>query len=255
MRGPILLTMAATRKVGDRSPITRVVAVALACGANASLFLLLWFSRSGGSPEVVAPAMIWISVPVLTPPPRAPPPPPDQPVPRAPAIQIPAPVVIAPSSETSTAITLPPIDWYAEGQRAARNAFPDNAQVKPDTQDSAPKVQEPGLSSVPHKAGDSERIEGGETITWINETCYISNRPVPPPTMAGEFQMLRPVCKVRSMNRRRSEKDAAGLKDEAALEEKPQPSDSTQPLPELALGQYRLQCSLLYPNIPYIDEF
>ena len=96
-----------------------------------------------------------------------------------------------------------------------------------------PKDQEPGLSSVPHKAGDSERTEGGETITWINETCYISNRPAPPPTMAGEFQMLRPVCKVRSMNRRRSEKDAAGLKDEAALEEKPQPSDSSNPFPNL----------------------
>jgi hypothetical protein len=214
--------MAATRKVE-----VRVVALALACGANASLFLLMWFAHTSESPEPVAPSMIWMSMPVPVQPTPVPPPP-DQPRSRAPARdRLPAPIVVSPSPEQSTAITLPRIDWYAESARAARKAFPDNAQVKPDTsQDSKPKDQGPGLSSAPHKAGDSERRDGGETITWINETCYISNRPVAPPTMAGEFQMLRPVCKVRSMKERKSEKDAAGL-------EKPQPTDSSNPFPNL----------------------
>jgi len=197
---------------------------------------LLWFSRTGGSPDAIAPAMIWISIPQLPQPrPELPPPPPDQVPPRASTAPIPAPEVIAPSTVPSTAITLPSVDWYAEGQRAARNAFPDNAKVKPETSlDSEPKAMElPDLSNRPHKRGDTEHFEGGETITWLDERCYVSNRPVPPPTMAGEFQMARPVCKVRSMKARQREKDAAALKEAGGPVEKPQPSDSTNPFPNL----------------------
>ena len=156
MHGPILRVMPARRK-----PAVRITALALAFGANASLFLLLWFSRSGGSTgsscasddlDIHAAVAQARSRTYL----RRPP---DQVEPRAPiAAPIPAPEVIAPTTQPSTAITLPPIDWYAEGQRAARNAFPDNARVKPEASlDSPPKAMElPDLSDRPHKRGDTE---------------------------------------------------------------------------------------------------
>jgi hypothetical protein len=219
-----------------RKPAVRITALVLAFGANASLFLLLWLSRSGDSPEAVAPAMIWISMSQARPEAIPPPLPPDRVEPRAPiTATVPAPVVIAPPSQPGTAITLPPIDWYAEGQRAARNAFPDNAKLSPEgSLDSAPKAMElPDLSNRPHQRGDTEHFEGGESITWLDERCYITNRPVPPPTMAGEFQMQRPVCKVRSMKARQREKDAAALKEAGDPVEKPQPSNSSNPFPNL----------------------
>ncbi len=65
----------------------------------------------------------------------------------------------------------------------------------------------PDKSKQPHKAGDTEHFEGGEVITWLNERCYVSNRPGPV-GFGGESKKM---CKVRSMAARRSEAMAAEL--------------------------------------------
>jgi hypothetical protein len=208
-------------------PGVRITALALACVANAALFGLLWSSRSERAFVEAVPVMIWITATERS---RPPPPPAPLPAPRkaraANPGQLPLPVVIAPAPERSTAITVPPIDWYAEGLRAARNAVPEVAREKPGPSlDSKPQALElPDSSDVPHRPGDSERGDGGVVITWINETCYYRSDPLE--NMMGDPHKLKlPVCKARSMKERQGEKRAE------ELEELAMPKYLREPLP------------------------
>lgn len=202
---------------GRGNHAVRATALALAAAVNA-LFLSLWLiSRVDPVRESVVQAMIWISASQ----PPLPPPPPVPNEPRVPsAVRFPLPALITPTPEQSTAITVPPIDWYAEGLRSARNAFPDEVREKPaPSLDSKPQALVlPDKSRQPHKFGDVEHYEGGEIITWINETCFISNKP-----SEGGFGGLSdrsiaprlkvPTCKARSMARRRGEAAAKALEE------------------------------------------
>jgi hypothetical protein len=197
-----------------RSHAVRITALALAGVVNL-LFLSLWlFSRAHITPEVVATAMIWITAPL---PNRLLSKPPPSRNPRTPsASRTPVPIAIAPAPAQSTAITVPLIDWYAEGQRSARNAFKDKVQEKPGPSlDSKPQALVlPDTSNQPHKFGDDEHREGGENLFWINETCYYSNKPTE--SMFGVTPWLKlPTCKARSMSERRSEASAADLENAA----------------------------------------
>lgn len=208
-----------------RSHAVRITALALA-GAVNLLFLSLWLlSRAHVAPEAAITAMIWITAPLA---PRTTPKTPRQ-QPRAPfTVRAPSPLV-TPSTTPApiTAITVPPIDWYAEGARSARNAFRDEVREKPaPSLDSKPvALVLPDKSKQPHKAGDTEHFEGGEVITWINERCYFSNRPAP----VGFGGESKKVCKVRSMAARRSEAMAAELEKDA----KPEYLSRPLPLPPL----------------------
>jgi hypothetical protein len=204
-----------------RCPAHRITALALACAVNA-LFLSLWlFSRARIAPEAVATAMIWMTAPLQRPPlpqslvreSRA-----------ASAARIPVPIIESPVPELSTAITVPPIDWYAEGARSAREVFKDQLRETPEPSlDSKPQALVlPDRSNLPHKAGDTEHFEGGEVITWVNERCYYSNRPSAI-SFGGASQK---VCKTRSMSQRRSEARAAEM--EKAIK----PDYLDRPLPQ-----------------------
>jgi hypothetical protein len=219
--------MPASSKTG-----VRVTALALACCANAALFCLLWFNRSYRVPEAAVPVMIWIAAPDRPrPPPQVPPPtpPPDKQSPRpASVVSTVSPAVVQPATEPGTAITVPPIDWYAEGERVARNAGSPAAMVMPKSSlDSKPQVLSlPDSANLPHKLGDSEQFEGGDVITWINERCYYKSDPLEN-MQGGPPRLKLPICKTRSMKARRSEASATALQEEM----KPQYLREPLPLP------------------------
>jgi hypothetical protein len=62
--------------------------------------------------------------------------------------------------------------------------------------DSKAKLIELPKGGLPHQIGDSQRFADGELITWINDQCYVSNRPLAGP----QLDPGRPnvVCKDRS---------------------------------------------------------
>jgi hypothetical protein len=208
-----------------RTHAVRITALALA-GAVNLLFLSLWLlSRAHVAPETAITAMIWITTPLV---PRMSPKTPE-PRPRVPStVRTPLPRVTPSTTPApTTAITAAPIDWYAEGTRSARNAFKDEVHEKPaPSLDSRPvALVLPDKSKQPHKKGDTEHFEGGEVITWLNERCYVSNRPGP----IGFGGASQKICKVRSMAARRSEAMAAELEKDA----KPEYLSRPLPLPPL----------------------
>lgn len=199
---------------GRKNHAIRAIALVLAVVVNA-LFLSLWLlSRVDPVRESVVQAMIWISAPRPLPAP---------PVPNEPraasAVRVPLPIVVTPAPEQSTAITIPPIDWYAEAARSARNAFPDEVGEKPaPSLDSRPQALVlPDKSKQPHKFGDEEHLEGGEIITWMNETCYVSNKltegfgGLSDRSRAPQLKVW--TCKRRSMKERRGEAAAKALEE------------------------------------------
>jgi hypothetical protein len=210
-----------------RRPLVRATALALAGAVNLLFLLLLLSSRHRPPVEQIATAMIW-----LTSPPRevlsVPPPGQSQ---SERAEQLPSPIVESPASEPVTAITLPPgaippIDWHREAEIAVRNAVPEIVRLNPKPSlDSKPKALVlPDRANMPPKAGDVWHREGGETITWISETCYISNKP--PSILFNPVPgLMLPTCKVRSMAERAAEKRAQEMIKET------QPEYLRRPLP------------------------
>jgi hypothetical protein len=206
----------------------RATALVLAGAVNLLFVLLLLSSRSRTASEQVITAMIWLTPARDEPPVTLPP----TELPQSErGEQSPSPSVESPRSESSTAISLPPvaippIDWYAEAEIAVRNAVPEIVRLNPKPSlDSKPRALVlPDRANMPHKAGDVEHREGGETITWINETCYYSNKP--PSILFNPVPGLAmPTCKVRSMAERAAEKRAQEMVKEA------QPEYLRRPLP------------------------
>jgi hypothetical protein len=70
------------------------------------------------------------------------------------------------------------IDWAAERSRAAeRTVAGERGKSGESRLYSKPNVIELPKGPKSPKAGDSQRFEGGELITWINEKCYATNLP------------------------------------------------------------------------------
>ena len=67
-----------------------------------------------------------------------------------------------PAPAQDTAITLPPIDWDAEGARSVRDVFRDEVPgiPKPSLDSKPQALVLPDTSNLPHKAGDTEHFEG-----------------------------------------------------------------------------------------------
>ena len=114
------------------------------------------------------------------------------------------------------AITLLPefegavVDWDAESRRIAGELVArQSAEEKLRKLDRPPAGLGPppaGLGPPPPessrpKAGDTQRFEGGEVITWINDRCYYTNQNFSTPFLAGapvgssDLRVQRPVCK------------------------------------------------------------
>jgi hypothetical protein len=85
----------------------------------------------------------------------------------------------APVAESSNAITAPNVNWDAEAkatvqqkndddeaEKRRRNlAGPSDSQLDWARNNAAPRRDH-------HEAGDEERAEGGELITWVSDKCY-----------------------------------------------------------------------------------
>lgn len=107
------------------------------------------------------------------------------------------PVPAQPSeSEPSTAPSLIPlIDFGAEVEDAVRDSLA--RQAAKDAQRQFGAV--PGGMKRPpkrgrHEPGDTERFEGGEVVTWINDRCYYSSKP-PPGSDPNPLRLMTPTCK------------------------------------------------------------
>lgn len=91
------------------------------------------------------------------------------------------------------------VDWNAEAGRVAGDvAEQSSAKEKYRPLDRLP----PGMGPPPPKSsrrqfGDTQRFEGGEIITWINERCYYTSRNYGSAGLASgsDLQLQRPVCK------------------------------------------------------------
>ena len=185
----------------------RIAALALAGAVNA-LFVSLWLlSRAQVAPVPAVTAMIWLTTPMPLRPLPKPSPKLKERAPSSARTPLPA-ASPAPALVRDTAISVPPIDWDAEGARSVGNLKEEVKEKRGTALDSKPQVLVlPDRSNLPPKAGDTQRFEGGQVITWINEVCHYTSRPGPM-NFGGES---RKVCKVRSMNKRRSEALAAEL--------------------------------------------
>lgn len=110
---------------------------------------------------------------------------------------------ISPTVDGSTvpiAPLIPPIDWMAEAKRAAgdilaredRQASRRALGVIPKGLD-LPRARDQG----PHR-GETDRFDDGETITWISDRCYYTNRdPAHLPVFITGLQrpLPHPICK------------------------------------------------------------
>jgi hypothetical protein len=102
----------------------------------------------------------------------------------------------APSIESTAPISIPPIDWAAEAERAARDVVARQSEgdslrsldAHPEGMDLPPPDQRG------HHLGDTEHLEGGEIIDWVNDKCYYTKMPPPGPDL-GPLRLMLPVCK------------------------------------------------------------
>jgi hypothetical protein len=211
-----------------RSHTVRITALALA-GAVNLLFLSLWLlSRAHVAQEPEVMAMLWLPPPLRQASPQLPPV--QQPRSRQmriPAVRAPVPSLSpesSPASAPSSAISMPLIDWYAEGMFAAHQQFKDEMREKPaPSLDSKPGILVlPDKSKLPHKAGDTEHFEGGVVITWVDFRCYFTNQP----GAIGFGGTSVRVCKKRGMPERDSEARAAQLQRDVS------PEYISRPLPQ-----------------------
>ena len=110
---------------------------------------------------------------------------------------LPLPEIDAPSDSALSppvSDSMPRIDWIDERRREVASIV-----AKQNARAAVPKIgQHPKGMDLPHeqfehKAGVVEHYEGGETIEWINDRCYYTNKP-PSPNYTG---LMLPVCKPR----------------------------------------------------------
>jgi hypothetical protein len=81
----------------------------------------------------------------------------------------PAPVL---DTEKNNAITMPNVDWGAQAQEAVRNG--EFTRLEKGNRNLVP------VPGAQHKAGRSERSEGGEVITWEDDECFWTTRGINP---------------------------------------------------------------------------
>jgi hypothetical protein len=95
----------------------------------------------------------------------------------------------------------PRIDWAEQAQHAAEDALARREADGRLRSFGFPQFSEPGRSPRKgHVLGDVEHFEGGETIDWINNRCYYTNRGIA--DFASEMgpgpkRLWLPVCKHR----------------------------------------------------------
>ncbi len=183
----------------------------MAIGVNLLFVLLLLFSRARTAPEPVAAAMIWMAVEesrvvsrqTLRPAVKR------QSlvgVPEMPQVTMPLRPEPSPVVEEPTPIAAPTIDWNTAAAKASRDFVgQQELESRGSVLDSKPGVLVLPPTAKKHKAGDTEHYEGGEVITWINDSCYVK---LDPERTGPDF---RRICKTGSQYERNSEARAEAL--------------------------------------------
>ncbi len=100
----------------------------------------------------------------------------------APRLALPSVLPLLPPNSRESPITVtpatPPIDWTAEAERAARDVLArEDRKALLRAFGSIPKgLDLPRPENRRHRRGESWRFDDGETITWISDRCYYTNR-------------------------------------------------------------------------------
>ena len=109
--------------------------------------------------------------------------------------------LVQPEEPEENAISAAPrIDWAEQAKHAAEDALARRDADSRLRSFDFPKFSEPKRSPQGHVLGDVERFEGGETIDWINNRCYYTNRPIADFARdmgPGVKELALPVCKHR----------------------------------------------------------
>ena len=181
---------------------SRTVILALACLGHVGLILLLSRGIDGvrrRAPErEPEPLLIVLLESLVRPEPQARPAGPPVLAPPTAISPIPLPEIDVPSDSALSAPPVsdlvPPVDWVGERQREVATIMQrQSAEATRPKLGEQPKGMELPHEQFEHKAGVIEHREGGETIEWINDRCYYSNKP-PRPNYTG---LMLPVCKPR----------------------------------------------------------
>jgi len=180
---------------------SRTVILALACLGHVGLILLLARGidvvRRRTTEREPEPLLMVLLESLIRPEPQPQPAGPPVLEPPSAISPFPLPQIDAPSDSALSppvSDSVPRVDWVGERQREVL-AMVERQSAGP----TLPKLgQHPKGMDLPHeqfehKAGVVEHREGGETIEWINDRCYYSNKP-PRPNYTG---LMLPVCKPR----------------------------------------------------------
>lgn len=191
-----------TARARSRTARSRMAILAIACLGHLGLILLLArgidvVHRRGPASEAEPLLMVLLESLVQPEPQPRPTGPPVLSPPTA-ISPIPLPEIDAPSDSAISppvSDSVPWVDWVGERQREVATVIERQKGRAP-----GPKIGQPpkGMDlpheQFEHRAGVVEQYEGGETIEWINDTCYYTNRPLSP----NPFGLMLPVCKPRA---------------------------------------------------------
>jgi hypothetical protein len=131
---------------------------------------------------------------------------------------------------TTTAITLPSVDWQELGAAVAedrtRRHFEARNQEEAMIGKRSDGMKEPNVPSLfpapQHRHGDSEQRDGNALITWIDERCFVTNQLHP--SMSLDPTGPRMVCK----DRHKADTDLFNHLKPSYLESLPKPLEPRQ---------------------------
>ncbi len=165
--------------------------LALIVAAHVLLLRVEWLSkiRTSGTDSVLSPHLLTLSLPVLQPviekPVRL-----DKP--RGPKTESITPSTLTAPQATVITATRPDMDWRTASAQTVAELARRGSKDPYRSLDSRPALKETppaddvqnGIFPPPlHKAGETQRLDNGEIIYWLNDRCFWTSRP---PTSANE---------------------------------------------------------------------
>jgi hypothetical protein len=108
-------------------------------------------------------------------------------------------ITLPPPALPATGPSGPAIDWDAQAKRSVARILKASKRISfgfPAPGDSAIKIGNDPPAPL-HYAGESDRMEGGEQIYWLNDHCYIASEPPSlfEPDLLNNARLARLSCK------------------------------------------------------------